>query len=128
MKLKLKPVVAWYDLWLGAYWDRKTRTLYVLPLPCLGVSIQFIAKPYQCTQCAQWFPLEEMGFLWGDTQMDNIGWCCECQKKDPHGAATIEKRAVLRFDHSEFPPFTQKDEEERNKIIREYYANNPPKV
>jgi hypothetical protein len=39
--MKIKPVVAWYDLWVGMFWDRGKRRLYVLPLPCLGVVIQF---------------------------------------------------------------------------------------
>lgn len=26
---------AWYDLWIGAFYDRKARLLYVCPLPCL---------------------------------------------------------------------------------------------
>lgn len=30
---------AWYDLWVGAYWDRKTRVLYVCPLPTLLIVI-----------------------------------------------------------------------------------------
>lgn len=37
----MRPLFAWYDLWVGAYWDRKTRQLYVLPLPCLGFVISF---------------------------------------------------------------------------------------
>ena len=32
---------AWYDFWVGAYWDRKTRRLYVLPLPMVGIVIDF---------------------------------------------------------------------------------------
>jgi hypothetical protein len=32
---------AWYDLWVGAYWDRHNRALYVLPLPCIGVVVRF---------------------------------------------------------------------------------------
>lgn len=32
---------AWYDLWVGLYWDRKARKLYILPLPCLGIVFDF---------------------------------------------------------------------------------------
>ena len=39
--MRVRPIFAWYDLWVGAYWDRAGRRLYVLPLPCLGVVIQF---------------------------------------------------------------------------------------
>ncbi len=27
--------IAWYDLWMGAYYDRAKRTLYICPLPCI---------------------------------------------------------------------------------------------
>lgn len=39
--MQIKPVIAWYDLWIGAYWDRKQRRLYILLLPCIGFVIQF---------------------------------------------------------------------------------------
>jgi hypothetical protein len=39
--MKISFVCAWYDLWVGAYWDRKARKLYVLPLPCLGFALEF---------------------------------------------------------------------------------------
>jgi len=25
---------AWYDLWIGLFWDRKKHILYFCPLPC----------------------------------------------------------------------------------------------
>lgn len=39
--MRIRPLVAWYDLWIGAYWDRARRRLYVLPIPCVGVVIEF---------------------------------------------------------------------------------------
>lgn len=39
--MTVKPIFAWYDLWVGAFWDSQKRKLYILPLPCLGVVIQF---------------------------------------------------------------------------------------
>lgn len=29
---------AWYDLWIGAYWDRKARILYICPIPTLVIA------------------------------------------------------------------------------------------
>lgn len=42
--MRIRPIVAWYDLWIGAYWDRKNRRLYLLPFPCVGVYIQMGPK------------------------------------------------------------------------------------
>jgi hypothetical protein len=39
--MTVKPIFAWYDLWVGAFWDRKGRKLYILPLPMVGVVIEF---------------------------------------------------------------------------------------
>ncbi len=37
--MRVRFIFAWYDLWIGAFWDRKSRKLYILPLPCIGVVI-----------------------------------------------------------------------------------------
>ena len=34
-------VAAWYDLWVGIYWNGDKRRLYVLPVPCLGFYLDF---------------------------------------------------------------------------------------
>jgi hypothetical protein len=39
--MTVKPIFAWYDLWIGAFWDRKLRKLYILPLPCIGIVLEF---------------------------------------------------------------------------------------
>lgn len=38
---KFKFIFAWYDLWIGAYYDRKNRIVYILPFPCCGIAIYF---------------------------------------------------------------------------------------
>ncbi|KKL53839.1 hypothetical protein LCGC14_2271440 [marine sediment metagenome] len=39
--MKARPIFAWYDFWIGLFWDRKKRWLYILPIPCFGVVLQF---------------------------------------------------------------------------------------
>lgn len=38
---RIRPMFAWYDLWIGAFWDQKKRRLYVMLLPTLGFYVQF---------------------------------------------------------------------------------------
>jgi hypothetical protein len=39
-EVRVRPIFAWYDLWVGAFVDRSKRRLYIFPLPCFGVVIQ----------------------------------------------------------------------------------------
>lgn len=34
-------IFRWYDLWVGFYWDRKKKYLYIFPLPCFGIIAKF---------------------------------------------------------------------------------------
>ena len=38
---EISPLFAWYDFWIGIFYDKKNRRLYILPLPMMGVKIQF---------------------------------------------------------------------------------------
>ncbi len=41
MRMRVEPIFAWYDMWVGFFWDSKNRWLYMLPLPCLGIVVKF---------------------------------------------------------------------------------------
>ncbi|WP_159585958.1 hypothetical protein [Chelativorans xinjiangense] len=45
--MTIRPIFAWYDLWIGAFWDGGKRKLYILPVPCIGVVIQFPTAPHE---------------------------------------------------------------------------------
>lgn len=39
--MKIKPIFAWYDLWVGAFIDTQKKRVYILPIPCIGVVIEW---------------------------------------------------------------------------------------
>lgn len=45
--MRIRPLFAWYDIWIGVFWDRKTRKLYILPLPCIGIVVTFASPERQ---------------------------------------------------------------------------------
>lgn len=84
--MKIKPMFAWYDMWVGAFWDAKKRRLYIFPVPMLGVVID----------CARYYAIHSPGI--GD-----IGVCVHseaehCLREDPG----CELRPISRKEFDAF--------------------------
>lgn len=39
--MRVTPFFRWYDLWIGLYIDRQGCALYICPLPCIGLKVQY---------------------------------------------------------------------------------------
>ncbi|MDF2615402.1 MAG: hypothetical protein K0Q47_57 [Sedimentibacter sp.] len=39
--MKIKPMFAWYDFWIGLFYDKNKKILYVFPIPMFGIKIEF---------------------------------------------------------------------------------------
>ena len=40
-RVRVRLVVARFDLWVGVYIDRPRQRVYVLPIPCIGLVIEW---------------------------------------------------------------------------------------
>jgi hypothetical protein len=38
--MKVQLIFAWYDLWIGAFYDKKKNWIYIFPIPMFGVILK----------------------------------------------------------------------------------------
>jgi len=86
--MKVTTFFAWYDLWIGAYYDRKYKQLYICPLPTIVIQIDL--QKY-CQLRAEW-PVVESSYRTLPSDENAIPWidiypprreyfyCCNCKK------------------------------------------------
>ena len=43
-KIKVKVFLAWYDFWVGFYYDREFKELYICPIPCVVFKFYRVTK------------------------------------------------------------------------------------
>lgn len=39
--MNIRPVFAWFDLWIGVFIDRPQKRIYVFPIPCIGFVVDY---------------------------------------------------------------------------------------
>ena len=39
--MRVRLIFAWYDFWIGLFWDQQKRRLYIFPVPMCGVLLDF---------------------------------------------------------------------------------------
>ena len=37
--MSVRPIFAWFDLWVGVFIDRPNRRVYIFPVPMFGIVI-----------------------------------------------------------------------------------------
>ena len=75
-KLEYKLIFAWYDFWIGLYYDRKQKAIYIslLPMVILKLSItELWLYEFRCSKHGKWF--KWLRYARG------IDYCLECQNE-----------------------------------------------
>lgn len=42
--MKVKLIFAWYDFWIGIFYDKKKNWVYIFPVPMFGIIIKLPEK------------------------------------------------------------------------------------
>jgi len=39
---KIRPIIKWYDIWVGIFIDTKKKIIYIFPVPMIGIKIELL--------------------------------------------------------------------------------------
>lgn len=66
--MKIQLLFAWYDLWIGLFYDKKKNWIYILPLPMIGIVLK-LPENWRISHVVR---------MW---RLPNYCTCLECKKK-----------------------------------------------
>lgn len=76
-RLIVNVFFAWFDFWIGLYFDRNKKILYLCPFPMLCISFR-IEKVKVCPKCEK--PMSKMAHNTGDGWL--LHWGCNNENCD----------------------------------------------
>lgn len=69
LQIRVKPVFAWFDLWVGVFVDLKNQRVFVLPFPCIGVVItKSVSDSVAAGEFIDWSVTRRTADVWVDDQ------------------------------------------------------------
>jgi hypothetical protein len=78
--MKISFFFRWYDLWIGFYWDKNSRSLYICPIPMFGIKIQI--RRFHYLIWGHYYKEKPIGCTWGKSGQQDV------LSEEPHATFT----------------------------------------
>ncbi len=86
--MKISFIFAWYDFWIGAFFDRKKDWLYIFPFPMFGIILKLPQRRYWLVSN------RDPEIVIGSTTKGLLDYCMK--QDEVHGRAYLAVNGELR--------------------------------
>ena len=80
--MKVRVFFAWFDLWMGAYYSKRSSCVYICPLPMLVIQIRW-AEPPKCPNC------NDTGWVLQELTENRDNWRSACWNRQSCAEARL---------------------------------------